>query len=63
MKTCIPVRNICLFLLSAVVWTGCLDVEISTEVASDGSGERIVTGRTKTAMFTPPASGLWISAR
>jgi hypothetical protein len=32
-----------LLLLSVIMWTGCLDIEVSTEVASDGSCERIVT--------------------
>jgi hypothetical protein len=30
-------------LLWVIVWTGCLDIEISTDVAPDGSCERIVT--------------------
>lgn len=43
MKALMPPRSFLLLILLSIMWTGCLDVEVFTEVATDGSCERIVT--------------------
>ncbi|MFC1583518.1 hypothetical protein ACFL4U_02425 [Candidatus Neomarinimicrobiota bacterium] len=43
MKSHTPRKGSRFLLLWVIMWTGCLDIEVSTDVAPDGSCERIVT--------------------